>query len=441
VAGFPAGHNGQTLVDLTKQMYDYHNNLRTGHAASSPWWAWPLDLKPVWFYQGSFADSTAGSIYDAGNIVIWWLGIPALGFVAYQAFRRRSLALALIAIGFACQWLAWARIDRATFQYHYYTSLPFVVLALGYLLAELWHGPSARTWLLARLAAAAVIVGPMTMWLFKAPLCAFVGVDRASPGSLACQGNPGNLVITPQTAGLTLVVVVAVVLVIRELLAAGRAPAPAERSPADRGVGGEGTDDALDDVGVSRGGALGGRLPRIIAIAVVAGIGLAATSVLDATDPIFSLEGFRPELAAILLLVPLGAVAWVVATARDPRRFAIGAVAGIAGWFVVLYPNIAALPLPTSLVNAYQGLLPTYLYPFQFPVNTDPVPPPVRLFAVGPLLVFAGLVVFCLVLAYAAWVWRLQIVEQERDSGDEAGAPPVPPAGGSLAPSGSRGSP
>ena len=67
-----------------------------------------------------------------------------------QAFRRRSLALALIPIGFACPVGHWARIDRAAFQYHYYTSLPFVVLALGYFVAELWHGPSRRTWLLAR---------------------------------------------------------------------------------------------------------------------------------------------------------------------------------------------------------------------------------------------------------------------------------------------------
>ena len=46
-----------------------------------------------------------------------------------------------------------------------------------------------------------------------------------------------------------------------------------------------------------------------------------------------------------------------------------------------LYPNISALPLPSAIVNAYQGLLPTYLYPFQFPVNTDPAAPAPPLFA------------------------------------------------------------
>jgi hypothetical protein len=49
---WPAGHTGQTLWDLTTSMYNYHNDLRAAHAASSPWWAWPMDLKPVWFDSG-----------------------------------------------------------------------------------------------------------------------------------------------------------------------------------------------------------------------------------------------------------------------------------------------------------------------------------------------------------------------------------------------------
>ena len=67
VAGWPPGHTGQTLLDLTGQMYGYHNALTTPHPASSPWWAWPLDLKPVWFYQEGLAAGTSAAIYDAGQ--------------------------------------------------------------------------------------------------------------------------------------------------------------------------------------------------------------------------------------------------------------------------------------------------------------------------------------------------------------------------------------
>ena len=55
---------------------------------------------------------------------------------------------------------------------------------------------------------------------------------------------------------------------------------------------------------------------------------------------------------------------------RDARRFVLGFVVAAVGWFAILYPNIAALPLPSAVVNAYQGILPTYLYAFQFPVST-----------------------------------------------------------------------
>ena len=190
--GWPPGHTGQTLLDLTGQMYGYHNNLSDAHPASSPWWAWPMNLKPVWFYQEGLAAGTSAALYDAGSLVIWWLGIPALAFVSWMAFRRRSLALTLIAVGFAAQWIPWARIDRAAFQYHYYTALPFVVMSLAYFFAELWHGASRHTWALARIAAAVAIVAPAAMWLLDRPLCAVVGVERVNPGSAGLPGgHPG----------------------------------------------------------------------------------------------------------------------------------------------------------------------------------------------------------------------------------------------------------
>ena len=113
----------------------------------------------------------------------------ALGFVAIMAFRRRSLALALIGIAFAAQWVSWSRIDRAAFQYHYYTALPFVILALAYLVAELWHGPSRRTWLVVRLAGAAAIVAPAALWR---PASSAVRVRRGRTRQPGLPGMPGG---------------------------------------------------------------------------------------------------------------------------------------------------------------------------------------------------------------------------------------------------------
>ncbi len=408
--GWPPSHSGQTLSDLTGQMYDYHNSLRATHPASSPWWAWPFDLKPVWFYQGVFAGGTAASIYDAGNLVIWWLAVPALGFAALQAFRRRSLALALITVAFACQWIAWARIDRATFQYHYYAALPFVVMALAYFIAEIWHGASGRTWLLVRVSAALVIVGPMLMWLFKAPLCGFVRVEAVAPGSLACVGNPGQLVVTQQAAALGMVVVVALLASLWQLVRFDR-PGPAGRPETGR---------------------------RLSALGLIAAVSVVAIALVDRlpassqTDVVFSAPGFSSELLALAALIPLGAVAWVVATAGDARRFVVGLLAGIVAWFVVLYPNIGAVPLPSALVNAYQGILPTYLYPFQFPVNTDPVGNVPKFLAAQPAILLGFLIVTVVILAYSAWVWRLALAERSADAGERPPSAAPDGASGTL---------
>jgi hypothetical protein len=72
---YPAGHTGQTLWDLTIQMYNYHNDLRASHAASSPWWAWPMDLKPVWFDSGGDVPGMSSWIHDGGNPALWWMAI------------------------------------------------------------------------------------------------------------------------------------------------------------------------------------------------------------------------------------------------------------------------------------------------------------------------------------------------------------------------------
>jgi hypothetical protein len=389
VEGFPPGNDGQTLLDLTRGMYDYHNNLRATHAAASPWWAWPANLKPVWFYQESFAGGTSAAIYDSGNLATWWLSIPAMAFVAWQAFRRRSLALAAVAIMFAALWLPWARIDRATFQYHYYTALPFVLLALAYFVAEIWQGPSRRTWLLARGAAAIAFLGPVILWILRGPLCAVIDVEQANPGSQACSGAASlSMTLTSQLAGVLVVLAIVAGLVVWQLLALDRASRTA---------------NSADEVE-----------PRLWRLAITAAVGLAAmigTWLLVPATPVVEAAGVPGEAVAIGLLVVFAPLAWLAWRATSPRRYAIGAVLAAAFVLVLFYPNISALPLPTALFNWYQGLLPTWLYPFQFPVNTDPAVA-VSLTGPWPLILFGAVLLAAVFVAYSAWIWRLALAER-----------------------------
>ena len=399
VAGWPAGHTGQTLLDLTGQMYGYHNGLTSAHPASSPWWAWPMNLKPVWFYQESLAAGTSAALYDAGSLVIWWMGIPALAFVAWMAFKRRSLALTLIAIGFAAQWVPWARIDRAAFQYHYYTSLPFVVLALAYFMAELWHGASRHTWVLARVAGAIAIFAPAGMWLLARPLCAFVGVESVNPASQACPAVIPEFVLTARTAGLAVVLGIGLVVVIRGFLAL--------QDDETRGDGRGVTTPAL--LRLLAAGAV------FVVALVLVGAGLPDTSILV-------LNSVPVEPIVVVVAIPLGYLGLQVFASRDARRFVVGFGVAVVGWFAILYPNISALPLPSAVVAAYQGILPTYLYAFQFPVSTVTRNTQTPIFTPMLAILLAALTVTCLVVAYSAWVWRLASADRAAASAAAAAA-------------------
>jgi predicted membrane-bound dolichyl-phosphate-mannose-protein mannosyltransferase len=149
---------GWSLDELQSQMFGYHFGLQAGHPAASPWWSWPLDLKPVWFYSHSYDNRLIAVIYNGGNPILFWAGVPAIIWSGILAWRRRSLALTLLVAAFVFQYLPWTRIERATFQYHYLTAVLFAMVAVAYLVDE-----GLRSWAYRSLAiaflVAAVIAG------------------------------------------------------------------------------------------------------------------------------------------------------------------------------------------------------------------------------------------------------------------------------------------
>jgi predicted membrane-bound dolichyl-phosphate-mannose-protein mannosyltransferase len=146
---------GWSLDELHAQMFGYHFNLTASHPSSSPWWSWPLDLKPTWFYGGSFDGDQIAAIYNGGNPILFWAGVPALIVCAALAWKRRSPALVLLVIAFGFQFVPWARIERATFAYHYLTALIFAMIAVAYLVDEAMRRPDWREVAIGYLALAA----------------------------------------------------------------------------------------------------------------------------------------------------------------------------------------------------------------------------------------------------------------------------------------------
>ena len=148
---------GWSVDELHAQMFGYHFNLTAGHDSASPWWSWPLALKPTWFHVSNFDARQVALIYNGGNPVLFWAGIPALVACAVLAWKRRSLALVLIVAAFAFQYVPWIRIERATFMYHYLTAVIFAMIAVAYVVDELLRRPAWREVAIGYLALAAVV--------------------------------------------------------------------------------------------------------------------------------------------------------------------------------------------------------------------------------------------------------------------------------------------
>jgi len=120
------------LVHNQVSMYSYHSDLQDGHPYSSEWWKWPLSIRPVWYFSGNTADGQRMTIASFGNPAIWWLGFLAFFAVLIIGILRRDKRALFLIIGYLSQYLPWVPISRATFLYHYFVCVPFLLLMICY---------------------------------------------------------------------------------------------------------------------------------------------------------------------------------------------------------------------------------------------------------------------------------------------------------------------
>ena len=128
-----------TVFDLQLRMFGYHAGIEATHPYSSPWWSWPLLLKPLWLYSNSL-NGMVSTIVLMGNPAIWWCSIPALmalgALLIRTAVKRRAderaFLFLFILIPFLIQWLAFISIPRILFIYHFTANLPFLIFAVTY---------------------------------------------------------------------------------------------------------------------------------------------------------------------------------------------------------------------------------------------------------------------------------------------------------------------
>ncbi|MDL2258312.1 phospholipid carrier-dependent glycosyltransferase [Eubacteriales bacterium OttesenSCG-928-K08] len=128
-----------TLMDVWKYqefMWGYHSQLTATHPYQSAWWQWPFTLRPMWYYwNDGMPEGWISTLTASGNPAVWWVCTVGMLALLTQNLRRMTrgrqtddLSSTVITVGAAANFLPWVLVTRCTFIYHFFATVPFIVL-------------------------------------------------------------------------------------------------------------------------------------------------------------------------------------------------------------------------------------------------------------------------------------------------------------------------
>lgn len=135
------------------------------HAWGSPWWSWPLMLRPIRYEYLVSPEGQLQVVLAIGNPLVWWASSLAVLAGLVELARRAVLRrfdpddpLVPIVLGYVVMLLPWIPGTRIPYIYNYLPIYAFALLALTYWLVRIWRGPSFGPWLVVAFAVLALAV-------------------------------------------------------------------------------------------------------------------------------------------------------------------------------------------------------------------------------------------------------------------------------------------
>lgn len=134
------------FIELQNKMYHYHSDLEATHPFSSPWYLWPLGVKPLWYYDGQVAEGMVSTITLHSNPFIWWTGILAMLYFFVQSIIDRSKNYYFISIAILAAYVPYIGIPRIMFLYHYFPVVPLMILAITGTIKDIEENLGQENW-------------------------------------------------------------------------------------------------------------------------------------------------------------------------------------------------------------------------------------------------------------------------------------------------------
>ena len=129
------------LIKYQIDMFNYHSRLVTDdpHAFASPWYSWPFDVRPIWFYidRQLYDRDIISTISSFGNPAVWWVGAVSMVSAAVLSIIKRHRHMLVVFAAILALYLPNVLITREMFIYHYFTVVPFMILCITYMAKHL----------------------------------------------------------------------------------------------------------------------------------------------------------------------------------------------------------------------------------------------------------------------------------------------------------------
>ncbi|GAB2610179.1 phospholipid carrier-dependent glycosyltransferase [Paractinoplanes abujensis] len=135
------------------EAYRFHSGLTERHIYQSWPWQWLLLGRPVAFYWNNSgncgAPSCAREILLLGTPILWWSFLPALAALIWFGLARRdwrAWAILVPTVAGLLPWFYYAVKDgRTMFSFYALPALPFLILAVVYVLGAIMTPPDGIT--------------------------------------------------------------------------------------------------------------------------------------------------------------------------------------------------------------------------------------------------------------------------------------------------------
>ncbi|HSD26859.1 MAG TPA: phospholipid carrier-dependent glycosyltransferase [Vicinamibacteria bacterium] len=172
------------VVVIQRGIWRYHADLSATHSYFSPWWTWPLLVRPTWYFWWS-GEGWVRGIVALGNPAIWWASIPAAAWAAATGVRWRDPRRLFAGAGFFFLYVPWGLSPRTlNFSHYLFEAIPYACLALGTVLDRAWDG---RHPLLPR----AYVALAMALFLLFLPFLTAIPVPTTLWGFRFTRWGPG----------------------------------------------------------------------------------------------------------------------------------------------------------------------------------------------------------------------------------------------------------